>query len=259
MRRCGRGCWLGCNCCCGNRLIGRAGGSFCHWRGCNRGFRGGRSGNRLALSRGGCGSGNLGGNRRLDGYRLLDGGRVGNNSRWRLDHHSHCGRRYHHDGRTMLGSRACRSLGDDGADRRMRGNGGRSRWRDDNGRRGARLGKDLARLRTSRCGGGRRGNCHHHRRRRTSRRLRDYWRRGPLRQTALPRLGFLFLLFGQNGLQHVARLGDMRQVNFGRNALLGTRCLRACLACGARAALKMRANLVGLIVLQRTGVGFAAG
>jgi hypothetical protein len=43
---------------------------------------------------------------------------------------------------------------------------------------------------------------------------------------ALARLLFLFLLLGQNGLQHVAGLGDMREIDLGRNALRGARGLR---------------------------------
>jgi hypothetical protein len=31
---------------------------------------------------------------------------------------------------------------------------------------------------------------------------------------ALPCLGFRFLFLGQDGLHHVARLGDMREINF---------------------------------------------
>ena len=34
----------------------------------------------------------------------------------------------------------------------------------------------------------------------------------------LARLCFLFLLLGQDGLQHVARLGDVREIDLGRNA-----------------------------------------
>ena len=70
-------------------------------------------------------------------------------------------------------------------------------------------------------------------------------------------LGFLFLLLGQDGLQHVAGLGDMREINLGRNGLRSARGLRGGCARGPRSALKMRAHLVGLIVLQRTGVGLA--
>jgi hypothetical protein len=69
-------------------------------------------------------------------------------------------------------------------------------------------------------------------------------------------LGFLFLFFGEDGLQHIARLGDMREINFGHNILRGASSLRAC---GPRSTLKMRADLVSLIVLQGTGVGLAGG
>ena len=41
------------------------------------------------------------------------------------------------------------------------------------------------------------------------------------RHMALPRLCFLFLLLGQDGLHHVAGLGDMREINLGRDALCG--------------------------------------
>jgi hypothetical protein len=78
-----------------------------------------------------------------------------------------------------------------------------------------------------------------------------------LRQTALPGFGFLFLFLGQDSLQHVTGLGDAREINLGRNHLGSARGLRSCWACGPRATLKMRANFVGLIVLQRTGVGLA--
>jgi hypothetical protein len=76
---------------------------------------------------------------------------------------------------------------------------------------------------------------------------------------AVPGYRFVFLFFGQNGLQHIAWLGDMREINLGRNALRGAGRLRTCLACGPCSALKMRAHLVGLVVLQRAGVGLAGG
>jgi hypothetical protein len=49
----------------------------------------------------------------------------------------------------------------------------------------------------------------------------------------------------------------MREINLRRNGLRGASGGRACRACVPRAALKMSANLIGLIFLQRTGVGFA--
>jgi hypothetical protein len=74
----------------------------------------------------------------------------------------------------------------------------------------------------------------------------------------LPGLFFLFLLLGQDGLEHVTGLGDMREIDFGRDALRGARRGGAPLAGRSRSTLKMRANLLRLIVFQRTGVGLAA-
>jgi hypothetical protein len=74
----------------------------------------------------------------------------------------------------------------------------------------------------------------------------------------VPRFCFLFLFLGQDGLQHVTRLGDMREIDFGRNSLRGARRRRACLARGPRSTLELRAHLVGLIVFEGTGVGLAA-
>jgi hypothetical protein len=76
---------------------------------------------------------------------------------------------------------------------------------------------------------------------------------------ALPSFLFLFLFLGQDGLQHVTGLGNMGEINFGRNALRRARGLRACLARVPGSTLKMRPHLVGLIVLQRAGVGLAGG
>jgi hypothetical protein len=75
---------------------------------------------------------------------------------------------------------------------------------------------------------------------------------------ALPRLLLFLLLVGQNGLEGVARLGDVREIDLGLQTLLGARGRAAALAAGPRVALKLRANLVRLVVFQRTGVGFAA-
>jgi len=44
-----------------------------------------------------------------------------------------------------------------------------------------------------------------------------------MRQVALPGFFFFFPLLGQNGLHHVAGLGDMREVDLGCNALRGAR------------------------------------
>jgi hypothetical protein len=75
---------------------------------------------------------------------------------------------------------------------------------------------------------------------------------------ALARRGFRFLLFGQNGLHHVAGLGDVRKINLGLNALRGTR-RRAGVAGGARSAVKLGAHLLRLVVLNGTRVGFSFG
>jgi hypothetical protein len=70
----------------------------------------------------------------------------------------------------------------------------------------------------------------------------------------------LFLLFiGQNGLEHVSGLGDMREVDLGLNPLRGARGSGASLAARPRGTLKLRADLLGLMFLQRTGVGLALG
>lgn len=87
-----------------------------------------------------------------------------------------------------------------------------------NGRGLPRLGNNLARLRTCRRGrrsgwsgpGSRLGVC-------CSLGSDRYLRFR--RQVAAPRLFFLFLLLGQNGLQRVARLGNVRQVDFRRDFL----------------------------------------
>jgi len=66
----------------------------------------------------------------------------------------------------------------------------------------------------------------------------------------------LLLLFGQNCLQRVTRLGDVGQVDLGLQPLRRAR-LGACAAGGATVALKLPAHLLGLIVFNRTGVSFA--
>jgi hypothetical protein len=75
----------------------------------------------------------------------------------------------------------------------------------------------------------------------------------------VPHLGILLLLLGQNGLQHVAGLGDVREINLGRNALRGARGLRAGALRTPRATLKMCAHLLCFVGLQRTGMGLAGG
>jgi hypothetical protein len=72
-----------------------------------------------------------------------------------------------------------------------------------------------------------------------------------------PRLFFSLLLLGQHSLQHIAGLGDMREIDFRLNALRGTRRRGTGLAAGARSAIQMHANLLRLVLLQGTGVGLA--
>jgi hypothetical protein len=189
-------------------FLDRNGGFFCNRRGRNH--------SRLSNGLGGLcwrnrRDGNLsdrdfGGGR--NGFRSWNR-RCGERNR-RLDHHGHCGRR-HGDCRTRRGYGAGRSLGDHRTYGWTSGNGGRSRRMDDDGGRGARLGNNLARFRLGRHRGWRRGD--HNRRHWTHRCLYLHLRRGgcrpPLRQMALPCFGFVFQLFSQDGLQHIAGLGDM--------------------------------------------------
>jgi len=79
------------------------------------------------------------------------------------------------------------------------------------------------------------------------------------RRTAFLCLFFLFLLLGLYGLQHVAGLGDMREIDLGRNGLGGARHWGARRAGGPRSALEMRAHLFRLGILQRAGVCLAGG
>jgi hypothetical protein len=53
-----------------------------------------------------------------------------------------------------------------------------------------------------------------------------------MRQSGLLCLLFLSLLIGLNGLEHIAGLGNMGKVDFGRNAL--GRALRMCTALAGR-------------------------
>ncbi len=66
---------------------------------------------------------------------------------------------------------------------------------------------------------------------------------------------FLLLFLCQNGLQCIAGLGNMGQVDLRLNPLLRAR--RCARAAGSTAALKMPAYLLGLVIFNRTGVRFA--
>jgi hypothetical protein len=74
---------------------------------------------------------------------------------------------------------------------------------------------------------------------------------------ALASLRLVFLLLCQNGLHHVAGLGDVREINLGRNCLGRARRRTAAVARCPRSTLKLRTNFVSLVVFNRTGVGLA--
>jgi hypothetical protein len=73
---------------------------------------------------------------------------------------------------------------------------------------------------------------------------------------ALASFRFLFLLFRQNGLHHVARLGNVREIDFGCDGL-GSACRRGRVCRRFSAPLKVRANFVGLMLLNGARVGLA--
>jgi len=92
--------------------------------------------------------------------------------------------------------------------------------------------------------------------------MRNCWRRnrhgspGCMRQTGLL---FLFLLLGQDGLQHIAWFGDVGEVDFGRNALCVACGSRASMGCGGIVAVEMNAHLLRFVCLERARVGLAGG
>jgi hypothetical protein len=72
------------------------------------------------------------------------------------------------------------------------------------------------------------------------------------------RLFFLFLFLGQNGLQDIAGLGDVRQIDLGNDggrAVAGRR--TPGMRCRSRVMRKMLTNLIRLVAFERTGVRFA--
>lgn len=155
------------------------------------------------------------------------------------------------------GTRNCgasRGFGHHGAGRGTRCDGGRRRRRD-NRRSLARGGNDFAWLRTRRRSG--RGSL----RRRRGRRRRSFDSRRSrrlLRQPAAPRLFFVFFLLGQDGLEGIARLGNMRQIDLGRDGLrVGAARLRpGCTSPRPTTVLKVGAHLGRFVFIKRTGVGF---
>jgi len=73
---------------------------------------------------------------------------------------------------------------------------------------------------------------------------------------AAPGCFLLFLLLGQDGFHHIAGLVNVGEIDFGLNALGRTR--RGAAATGRSAALvELRANSVGFVHLNGTGVGLA--
>jgi hypothetical protein len=159
---------------------------------------------------------------RLFRYRLfLEGGRWSHHDgglfRYlRLDRASG-GRCYHYHRRTRRCARTSRWTGHNGGGRRTRGDGWRYRLNNRGGLAGLRnnpawLGACRRRggnySRRGRrgwpCRRGRRNNCH----------------RRPLHRVRT-RCLFLFLLFSQNSLQYIARLGDMREIDLGGDRLGG--------------------------------------
>jgi hypothetical protein len=165
-------------------------------------------------------------------HRWLDGA----SRRWR-----------NHNHRTRNRDRARRWLSHDSAGRRTAGNGWRSSGLRNNRRGLPRLWNNHARLRA-------RQSCRSNRRRngRGPGRLRG--RSGRFcRHAHVARLIFLFLLLGQNGLQHIAGLRDVRQINFGSD---GRRAVVARRTCAVRRRprfpIKMRTNPIRLVAFERT-------
>ena len=155
---------------------------------------------------------------RLGGNGCFDGSRSSFTSNRRFGNHDDRGRSSS-GSRTRRGLRGCRSLGNHRPGRRTRGDGW---WRRGHNYlwRGAGLRKDLARFRACLLRGRRRSNGY--RRRWPSRGLllrRGMSGYGPFRQMAVARLKLVLLLLGQYSLQHVAGLGNMREVDLGRNRL----------------------------------------
>ncbi len=167
--------------------------------------------------------------------------------------------RFHHHGDRRRHNCDCRthshsssgSLCDHWTSGRARCNGRRMRGGyDGRCRPGGR--HNLSRLRANWSGSRRRGGNH--------RGL--CWRscnrgRRPRRRMALACLRLNFLLLGHNGLHHIAGLGNVREIDLGRNCLGGARSRTTAVARCPRSTLKLRTNLVGLVVFNRTGVGLA--
>ena len=157
-------------------------------------------------------------------------------------------RRLHDDSHGRARGRR-RRLGNNRPCRRMRGDG---RRRSHNGRRLAWRRNNLARLGTS--GGRRRGG---------NRRGRGpgggRGSSGPGGRAAAAGSLLFLLLLGLDRLQHIAWLGDVREVDLGSNRL--GRAIRGSTVRRGRllAVREVLAHLVGLMLFKRTGMGFAGG
>ena len=173
-------------------------------------------------------------------FRRRGHGRLHHDGYWRCNYNNrsrHCGR-------------PCWSLRHHRTSRRTRGDSRRGRRRGDNLRCASRLRNNLARFRTA--GRRRRYNCCRGRLNHCG------WRRLRTRRCmTLPCLLLFFLFVGQNGLHHIAGLGNVREVDFRRDALRRARGRGPPMT--ARSAVQMHANLLRLVILQRTGVGLAVG
>ncbi len=169
--------------------------------------------------------------------------------------HDHARRRWRHNNNWARGGRSpCGSLGDNCARGRTRGNRWSGRRSSDNRRRRARLRNDPAWFRPG-WGWGGGGLCGN--RRSGGRRSRRRFSRDP----RVTRLFFLFLLLGQKGLHHIARLGDVRKIDLGDD---GFRAMTARRNASMRRSAprfphKVRTNLLRLVQLQRAAVRLAAG
>jgi hypothetical protein len=137
----------------------------------------------------------------------------GRRSDRRFDHYGACG--WNNSYRRACRSSRRRSLGHNRASRRPASDGAWRLRRDDRGR-GTRLRNDLSWFRAG--GSSRRRSGDDRCSRLYGRRGRGHSRgfRGHIDFTSL---SFFFLLPGQNGFHHIAGLGNIREVNFGRNAL----------------------------------------
>jgi hypothetical protein len=190
--------------------------------------------------------------RRLGCSWSLRGARRNNRRSRRLDHGDALRRHNCHSG-TRGCCRGGRSLGNHRSDRGLGGYGRRRRRHGDNLRRLPDRRHNLARLGTR--GSGRRMRHCHNRRRGLGRGLRLRGRRRPDGNVASACSRFIFLLFGQNRLERIARLGDMREVNLRLYRLRSPGCGRVLRwPC---AALEIRAHPFGFVCLQRAGVGLA--